>query len=104
MAAVCATEEYQERIAANAKNKATLMAMDPKDYIAKMKRWCELFEAGAHYPVMGVTPEQMASIKVPTIVIPGNDLTHASANGASRTSRSRAASCTGCRSRTRTCR
>ena len=81
MAAVCATEEYQQRIEANPKNKATLMAMDPKDYIAKMKRWCELFEAGAHYPVMGVTPEQMASIKTPTIVIPGNDLTHASANG-----------------------
>ena len=81
MAAVCATEEYQQRIQANAKNKATLMAMDPKDYIAKMKRWCELFEAGKDYPVMGVTPEQMASIKTPTIVIPGNDLTHASANG-----------------------
>ena len=81
MAAVCATEEYQQRIQANAKNKATLMAMDPKDYIAKMKRWCELFEAGANYPVMGVTPEQMASIKVPAVIIPGNDLTHASANG-----------------------
>ena len=81
MAAVCATEEYQQRIAANPKNKATLMAMDPKDYIAKMKRCCELFEAGANYPVMGVTPEQMASIKVPAVIIPGNDLTHASAAG-----------------------
>jgi pimeloyl-ACP methyl ester carboxylesterase len=81
MAAVCATPEYQERIKANAKNEATLMAMDPKDYIAKMKRWCELFEAGANYPVMGVTPEQMASIKVPAVIIPGNDLTHASAAG-----------------------
>ncbi len=81
MAAVCATPEYQERIKGSAKNEKTLMAMDPKDYIAKMKRWCELFEAGANYPVMGVTPEQMASIKVPAIVIPGNDLTHASANG-----------------------
>ena len=30
---------------------------------------------------MGVTPEQMASIKVPAVIIPGNDLTHASANG-----------------------
>jgi pimeloyl-ACP methyl ester carboxylesterase len=81
MAAVCATEQYQERIAANPKNRDTLMAMDPKKYIAKMKRWCELFVAGAHHPVMGVTPEELASIKAPTIVIPGNDLTHASASG-----------------------
>jgi hypothetical protein len=81
MAAVCATEEYQQRIAANPKNQERLMAMNPADYIAKMKRWKELFEAGANYPVMGVTPEQMGSIKTPTIIIPGNDLTHASASG-----------------------
>ncbi len=81
MAAVCATEQYQERIAANPKNRERLMAMDPKDYIGKMKRWCELFVAGAHHPVMGVTPAELATIKAPTIVIPGNDLTHASESG-----------------------
>jgi pimeloyl-ACP methyl ester carboxylesterase len=81
MAAVYATEEYQQRIAANANNRNVLMAMDPKDYLAKMRRWRELFEAGAHHPVMGVTPAQLASIKAPTIIIPGNDQTHASANG-----------------------
>ena len=81
MAAVCATEQYQERIAANPKNRDTLMAMDPKDYIAKMKRWCELFVAGAHHPVMGVSPPELASITAPTIVIPGNDNTHSSASG-----------------------
>src|SRR5262245_57549522 len=37
MAAVCATEEYQQRIAANPKNKERLMAMSAADYIAKMK-------------------------------------------------------------------
>jgi pimeloyl-ACP methyl ester carboxylesterase len=81
MAAVCATEQYQERIAANAKNRDVLMAIDPNDYIRKMTRWRELFEAGAHHPVMGVSPQEMASIKVPTIIIPGNDQTHASASG-----------------------
>jgi pimeloyl-ACP methyl ester carboxylesterase len=81
MAAVCATEQYQERIAANPKNRDVLMAMDPKDYLKKMTRWQELFVAGAHHPVMGVTPAEMASIKAPTIIIPGNDLTHASASG-----------------------
>ena len=71
MAAVCATEQYQERIAANPKNRDVLMAMDPKDYLKKMTRWQELFVAGAHHPVMGVTPAEMASIKAPTIIIPG---------------------------------
>jgi pimeloyl-ACP methyl ester carboxylesterase len=81
MAAVCATEQYQERIAANPKNRDTLMAMDPQDYLSKMTRWRELFVAGAHHPVMGVSPQELASIKAPTIVIPGNDKTHASASG-----------------------
>ena len=32
MAAVCATEQYQERIAGNPSNKDRLMKMDPKKY------------------------------------------------------------------------
>ena len=75
------------------------MAMDPKDD-AKMKRWCELSEAGAHYPVMGVTPQEMASIKAPTIIIPGNDLTHASANGVIAHQQLKGSEGTGCLSRT----
>jgi hypothetical protein len=46
-----------------------------------MRRWRELFVAGAHLPVMGVTEAELNSIKVPTIIIPGNDKTHASASG-----------------------
>jgi pimeloyl-ACP methyl ester carboxylesterase len=80
MAAVCATEQYAERIAANPANRARLMGMDPKRYIAVMRRWRELFVAGAHLPVMGVTDAELNSIKVPTIIIPGNDKTHASAS------------------------
>jgi pimeloyl-ACP methyl ester carboxylesterase len=81
MAAVAATEQYAERIAANPRNRDRLLKMDPKEFIATMKRWRELFVAGAHLPVMGVTEEELASIKAPTIVIPGNDQTHASASG-----------------------
>jgi pimeloyl-ACP methyl ester carboxylesterase len=80
MAAVCATEQYAERIAANPGNRARLMSMDPKRYIAVMRRWRELFVAGAQLPVMGVTDAELNSIKVPTIIIPGNDKTHASAS------------------------
>ncbi len=80
MAAVCATEQYQERIAANPSNRERLMAMNPKLYIEVMTGWLARFNAGTHLPVMGVTEAQLNSIKVPTLVIPGNDKTHSSAS------------------------
>jgi pimeloyl-ACP methyl ester carboxylesterase len=81
MAAVCETERFATLIATDPANRAKIMAMDPKVFIDTHKRWLDLFKAGAHLPVMGVTPEELASIKVPVIVIPGNDKTHASASG-----------------------
>jgi pimeloyl-ACP methyl ester carboxylesterase len=81
MAAVCATEQYQERIAANPANRARLMAMEPEHYIAVMSRWREQFSSGGHLPVMGVSETELRSIKIPAIVIPGNDNTHSSASG-----------------------
>ena len=81
MAAVCATEQYQERIKANPANRDRLMAMDPKKYIAVMRHWLGIFQKGPRAPVLGMTEEALRSIKVPAIVVPGNDNTHASANG-----------------------
>ncbi|MDB5899827.1 MAG: alpha/beta hydrolase family protein [Ramlibacter sp.] len=81
MAAVCATEQYQERIAANPANRERLMAMDPQKYIAVMQHWLDIFLRGPRAPVLGMTEEAMRSIEVPTIVVPGNDNTHASGNG-----------------------
>ena len=81
MAAVCATEQYQERIAANAETGKRLMAMDPKQYIKVMSNWQEQFIASTKLEVFGMTNADLASISVPTVIIPGNDQTHASANG-----------------------
>ena len=81
MAAVCATAQYQERIAANPANRGRLMGMDPQRYIEVMTRWRDLFVAGAHLPVMGVSEAELRSIRAPTIVIPGNDKTHSSESG-----------------------
>ena len=81
MEAVCATEHYRGCIAANPANKARLLAMDPAKYIAVMSRWRDRFVRGANFPVMGASEAELASIKVPTIVIPGNDKTHSSASG-----------------------
>lgn len=81
MAAVCATPQYRERIEANPANRDKLMNMDPARFIEVMTRWRDLFVAGAHLPVMGVTEDELAAIKAPTIVIPGNDNTHSSESG-----------------------
>ena len=78
MAAVCATEAYAERIAANPGNRARLMDMEPECFIAVLTRWRALFTARADLPVMGVSEAELGSIAVPAIVIPGNDLTHSS--------------------------
>jgi pimeloyl-ACP methyl ester carboxylesterase len=81
MAAVCATEQYMERIAANPQTRERLMAMDPKQYIAVMSNWMDQFIASTKTEVFGMTDADLAAIKVPTVVIPGNDQTHASVNG-----------------------
>jgi pimeloyl-ACP methyl ester carboxylesterase len=81
MAAVCATEQYRERIAANPANGPRLMAMDPQRYIEVMSRWLDIFTRGPVEPMYGVTEPQLHSIKVPAVVIPGNDKTHSMAAG-----------------------
>jgi pimeloyl-ACP methyl ester carboxylesterase len=81
MAAVCATEQYQERIKANPRNLGYLMGMDPAHYIRVMSHWLDIFLQGPRKPVLGMTDEALRSIKVPTLVVPGNDNTHASVNG-----------------------
>ena len=70
MAAVCATEQYRERIAANPGNRERLMKMDAKRYIEVMSRWRDLFVKGARLPVMGVSEAELYSIGIPTVVIP----------------------------------
>jgi pimeloyl-ACP methyl ester carboxylesterase len=81
MAAVCATEQYRERIAANPGNRERLMRMDPERYIEVMSNWLAIFTRGPVAPMYGVTPAQLGSIKVPSVVIPGNDKTHSMACG-----------------------
>ena len=81
MAAVCATEQYRERIAANPASGARLLAMDPQRYVSVMSRWLEIFTSGPVEPMYGVSERDLRSIAVPTVVIPGNDKTHSMAAG-----------------------
>ena len=77
MAAVCESEFFRERIAARPENRARLMAMDPRRFIAVMSHWRTYFIEGADLPVIGATEDQLRSIRVPTCVVPGNDRIHA---------------------------
>ncbi len=55
MTAVCATDLYRERIAANPENGKRLMAMDPRQYIEVMSHWLDIFTSGGPAaPMMGV--------------------------------------------------
>jgi len=81
MAAVCETEQYRERIAANPDNRERLMRMDPQRYIAVMSRWLEIFTRGPVSPMYGVSEAALRSIAVPSVVVPGNDKTHSMACG-----------------------
>jgi pimeloyl-ACP methyl ester carboxylesterase len=81
MAAVCAMDQWKERIAANPANADYLARLPARQFIDVLTRWQDIFVAGAQLPVMGVTEEELRSISVPTVVIPGNDKTHSSASG-----------------------
>src|SRR5262249_36357100 len=76
MAAVCETEHFAERIAANPANRDKLMAMEPAHFIAVMEHWREHFLKSADLPVIGASATDLQSISVPTCIIPGNDKTH----------------------------
>jgi pimeloyl-ACP methyl ester carboxylesterase len=76
MPAVCATEFFQERIAANPANRDRLLAMDPERFIAVMDHWRTYFLDSADLPVIGATEETLRALQVPACIVPGNDWTH----------------------------
>jgi pimeloyl-ACP methyl ester carboxylesterase len=81
MKAVAEMDRFRDYNATNPKVKEQLLAMDAKTFIAGQKKLLEKFLAGANLPVMGMTKEELGSIKAPVLVIPGNDLTHSSKSG-----------------------
>jgi pimeloyl-ACP methyl ester carboxylesterase len=76
MAVVCAMEHWSEAIKANPASRAKLMALESQDFIARMTRWRQSFQAGADYPVIGLSPAQLRSMTMPTCIAPGNDRVH----------------------------
>ena len=76
MAAVCATDFFSQRIAANPANRNILMSLEPDHFVSVMSRWREYFLQGAELPVIGLTTHQLRSIRIPTLIVPGSDAVH----------------------------
>jgi pimeloyl-ACP methyl ester carboxylesterase len=76
MAAVCETEHFAERIAANPSNRERIMAVPVDEFVRSMAHWRQFFLDDADKPVIGATAEQLQSIALPTCIVPGNDRTH----------------------------
>jgi|SRR5882672_149904 len=76
MAAICATEEFGERIRDRPENRERLMKMDPARFIEVMSNWNRAFLDGADKPVIGATESELKSLKAPACIVPGNDLSH----------------------------
>jgi len=76
MDAICASEEFAERIRDRPENRDRLMKMDPARFVAVMSRWNAQFLADAEKPVIGATEAELKRITMPTCIVPGNDLSH----------------------------
>lgn len=76
MAAVCAMEHWSEVIAVNPRARDALMAIEPQDFIGRMTRWLQSFQAGADHPVIGLSPAELRSMTMPVCVVPGKDPVH----------------------------
>jgi pimeloyl-ACP methyl ester carboxylesterase len=76
MHAVCEGEHWAERIAANPAVRGYLLGLDVDRFVSVMDHWRSYFLRDADLPVIGATEDDLRSIKVPALVIPGNDWTH----------------------------
>jgi hypothetical protein len=50
-------------------------------FIDIMNSWKRRFASGLDLPVLGISEQQLQSVAVPTIVIPGNDRIHSGPTG-----------------------
>jgi len=81
MAAVCATEHFAGVIAANPVSRTRLMELGPERFITAMEHWLAAFNQGVEHPVIGASPAELRSLRMPVLIVPGNDRVHPAAPG-----------------------
>lgn len=79
--AVCAMDHWRQCIEARPANRDKLMSMGRDRFIAAMSNWRADFMKGVDMPAVGVSAAELGAIRVPTIVVPGNDQIHSEASG-----------------------
>ena len=71
MEAVADMPQWGETVAANPRNRERIASMDVEEFVSIMKRWLNAFVPTPGQPIPGVTAEQIASIRVPTLIFRG---------------------------------
>jgi pimeloyl-ACP methyl ester carboxylesterase len=69
MAAVADLPEWKEQVTRNPGNRDRFLAQDPDKFIATMQRWAGSFFPRSEAPVPGLNPQELATIKVPVVVL-----------------------------------
>jgi len=69
MAAVAELPDWQEPLTRNPANCEKMLAMDPEKFVDTMRNWAEYFMPQPGAPIPCVSPEDLASIKVPTVIL-----------------------------------
>ena len=69
MEAVANLPSWQEQVTRNPGNRARILAQDPDKFVATMQRWADSFFPKSSAPVPGLNPDDLAAIKVPTVVL-----------------------------------
>jgi pimeloyl-ACP methyl ester carboxylesterase len=81
MAEVCKLDHWSEVIGINPQARDLLMAFDSQDFIARLDRWRQAFQAGADHPVIGLSPAELRSMTMPACIAPGMDPVHPTVAG-----------------------
>jgi pimeloyl-ACP methyl ester carboxylesterase len=76
MPAVIDTPYYADLCARVPANRDLLLRTDVGEFIATMQRWRQFFLDGADMPVIGVPPDTLRTITLPTCIVPGHDMIH----------------------------
>jgi pimeloyl-ACP methyl ester carboxylesterase len=76
MTAVVAQPFWADRIAENPANRERMLAMDPAEFIAVMKRWMSAFYFRPGSDLTGATNDELRTIALPTLLFEGNDDIH----------------------------
>jgi pimeloyl-ACP methyl ester carboxylesterase len=69
MEAVANAPTWTEQMARNPRNRQKMLSQDRDQFVETMKRWADAFFPKSECPVPGLTPEDLAKIKVPTFVV-----------------------------------